>query len=242
MAVTIQNAINGPVVDNVFDTADAMLLNIKQLITELIRHVNGLIDGIDGHALLLEAWEDAAIGPLNDAKAVLVGYRSMIQDFRNEGAATKALWRGPAADAGWRTTINPYVLGSVAAASDLKDSINSPSLISTCDFIFPRKGTSLHPDAMKERSDYWQSQGVPSRCGAPTGGLVAAPRKIDIPRPPRGPRGRTQGSDFDGSGGGVVRTRFGSIQAQPPKKYFGLLPWQALTLIAGVWMLWPEKR
>tara|TARA_R110002060_G_scaffold41442_2_gene52970 strand:- start:2048 stop:3706 length:1659 start_codon:yes stop_codon:yes gene_type:complete len=244
VAVTVQNAINGPVVDNVFNTADAMLLNIKQLITELIRHVNGLIAGIDGHALLPEAAEDAAIGPLNDAKAVLVGYRSMVQDFRNEGASTKALWRGSAFATGWRTSINPYVLGSVAAARDLKASLNSPSLVATCDFIFPQKGTSWHPDAMRERADYWEFQGVPSRCYAPTGGFSPTPRKIDIPRPPRGPRGQKT-FDFDDGGdtSGLPTHQLGAVQPnQPPKRYFGLLPWQALTLIAGVWMLWPEKK
>ncbi len=48
--------------------------------------------------------------------------------------------------------------------------------------------------------------------------------------------------DFlDDGAGGLPRDRgFGAVQPEP-KRIMGLLPWQALTLIAGVWILWPEK-
>ncbi len=81
---------------------------------------------------------------------------------------------------------------------------------------------------------------IPEICSV-TGGLVA---HEELPFDPGDDEGGWKGKGSPGGpGGGIptVLTDLGAIQPQP-KRVMGILPWQALALIAGVWMLWPEKK
>lgn len=82
---------------------------------------------------------------------------------------------------------------------------------------------------------------IPELCSA-TGGLVA---HEELPFDPGDAEGGWKGKGSPGGpGGGIptVMTDLGAISPSGSKRVMGLLPWQALALIAGVWMLWPEKK
>ena len=231
LAQNIKTMINGYTIDSVFTTAQGMLLSIRHLLTELIRHVTHLQG-------LLPSWGflEGAGETLSGVKLMLQSYRTQVDDIRSQGVTAKGYWRGSVSSRSWRAGIRPYVNGAVTKANTVKNEINAGPMPSVCNYVFPKSSASSSNSAQSARERYWKAQGVPSRCPTTVGSYVPAARLDLIPSSP-GPQGIGSGGR-----GRILRTGFGSLQAQPPKRYLGMLPWQALVLAAGVWMLWPEKK
>ena len=231
LAQNIKTLIAGPTIDDVFTTAQGMLLSIRQLLTELIRHVNHLQG-------LLPSWGflEGAAAALSGVKSMLQSYRTQVDALRSQGVTAKGYWRGSASSRSWRAGIRPYVNGAVTKANIIKNEINAGPMPSVCNYVFPKSSASSSDSAQSARERYWIAQGVPSRCPTAVGSFVPAARLDLFPGSP-GPRGVGSGGR-----GRTLRTEFGSLQVQPPKRYLGMLPWQALVVAAGVWMLWPEKK
>jgi hypothetical protein len=124
----------------------------------------------------------------------------------------------------------------VTKANIIKNEINAGPMPSVCNYVFPKSSASSSDSAQSARERYWIAQGVPSRCPTAVGSYVPAERVDLFPGSP-GPRGVGSGGR-----GRTLRTELGSLQVQPPKRYLGMLPWQALVVAAGVWMLWPGKK
>lgn len=103
---------------------------------------------------------------------------------------------------------------------------------SPCTLLYPIK-----VDAAASRDDQWVRMWAP---GTVIGSPYLDPRHVYLdPTEGRG-GGRTPEDVPADPGRG---TEFGAVTttANGQRRIFGLLPWQAVALGAGVWMLWPEK-
>jgi hypothetical protein len=237
LAPNIRGLVTGYTIDNVFDTADALALDVKQLITELIRHLNHIIGLVRGSVIPNDV-EDNIIDSMNGVKGALRAYRSQLQDMRNLGTATKAYWRGSSFATSWRSDVTPYLNQAVAVSADIESTIDS-GLLSTCNFIYPQGSVKRTAKADRARKIYWESAGVPAKCWAPTGGIVK-PWSPPVPIAPPGQL-RRPAHQFETESGDREPEGFGAIQIAS-KRFMGLLPWQAIALIVGAWMFWPEKK
>ena len=141
--------------------------------------------------------------------------------------SAKAIWENPVTP--WRVQANVYL-------STLR-SLNGPIQTPWTNSVSKAACRVVFPQIPNECLDKM----IPERCSV-SGGFVAYERVgwIDPSDP------KTRGKGPVGAGGGIptVLTELGALApaSAGPKRIMGLLPWQALVLIAGAWMLWPEKK
>ena len=234
LAPDVRNLVTGYTIDNVFDTADALALDVKQLLTELISHlthISGLVSG----SIIPNSTERDILDTLSGTRQALRSYRSQLQELRDLGDVTKSYWRGSGFATSWRGTVVPKLEQAVLKANDIEDTINSSEILGACDYVYPKKSVRTTARAKRARKSYWEAQGVPSRCVALTTGSYVPYTPPDLPRPEQ--PGTPGFQTWDGRG---TDREFGSLQPES-QRIMGLLPWQALALIAGAWFLWPEK-
>ena len=118
-----------------------------------------------------------------------------------------------------------------AAISDIESTI--ATLWSPCRLVYPATVDEAATEADRLDTSTW----VP---GTPR----TAPRldrdRIFLPRTGRS-AGRLE-SESDREEEVLAFSGYGSMLADEPTRFMGLLPWQALAIAAGAWMFWPEKN
>jgi len=229
----IRTTLDTPVVDNVFIEARRLIGEVKDVISEVLSHLNGIMAGAD-HILVPAFIENAIDDALNPLVTQLRGVKRDLRSKQTELTDYKNYWRsGP-----WRASVAPPLDVAETVADNL-EALRSSGIQSACNFIYPKVSTSS-----AALSSYWQSQGVGTSCMITRGKPLISwerERRLDLPTG----RGEEGAGGLPGAGGGKeleALTPFGAIPPTEPKRIMGLLPWQALALIAGAWMLWPEKK
>jgi hypothetical protein len=175
----------------------------------------------------VEAYE-AAVDGLSDAYNKLGEAKDDANGYWAEIPTYALMWRGGDFADAWRERIAPHLEMAVERAADISTLINGVVWQNACDSLYP-KG----PGTWEARERYWETQGVPSRCGAPVGSYMPTVTPRFDP-----PTGR-QGGQFTPGGGKVLEAvSLGAIATDHP----GVKSWQKVALVGGlIWLITREK-
>ena len=119
--------------------------------------------------------------------------------------------------------------------ADNIEALRRSGIQSACGFIYPKASRSS-----SVLSSYWRGQGVGRSCAETRGRPYISWERERLPDLPTGRAG--PGDLFGRDIEAPEVLGFGAIQSNEPKRILGLLPWQALLVVAGAWVLWPEKQ
>ena len=232
-----------------FDTSERLMRQAKGVILDILTLLRGLRDTLSspgmntaidvaeiacefGTLLIADCSfiEDARDGAVRGIQGAIRDLKSARDDLTSgiSGHPTaKTMWEDPSTE--WRITAEMAVNGLQSLNGPIHTPWTNDLALGTCRRVFPE----IPNDCLDNM--------IPELCSA-TGGLVA---HEELPFDPGDAEGGWKGKGSPGGpGGGIptVLTDLGAISPSSSKRVMGLLPWQALALIAGVWMLWPEKK
>ena len=228
-------------VNALFGSSERLMRQAKDIINQILTLLRGLRDAlgspgmnfaIDAAEILcfcsvISAGRDSAVRGLQGAIRDLKGVRDQLTAGISGHATAKTMWVDPSTE--WRITAEMAVNGLRSLNTVIQTPWTNSVAQTTCSTIFPEI-----PKSCLEKM-------VPEVCH--TRHIYVAHEEtgwID----PGDAEGRSPGSLGEGRDIPAALVELGALApaSSEPKRFMGLLPWQGLALIAGVWMFWPEKK